>query len=306
MKPHKAARRRKRPFRTVVHPPPKTWFDRIAPYFFSIGFLISFLMVGYGEACKYVFSHRAIWTYMVQHDIQLPHVWLKKQFERLDLPIREANAESEAQSTEHILYLHTDHMGRVIAATDEQANQTHAATTDPFGKPKDGNPGPTNLGFPGQYYDKETGLYYNYHRAYNPSTGRYVQADPRRGSPPAALDALARQSFLPPYLRKARAALMLANNGASNIVVPEVDTPDPYSYARGNPVNRIDPQGLMSSYDSAVLTAIATGRLADAAQLIENAGGSPAAVEALRRASIFRLFSQLCGWSKQLKMKAHR
>ncbi|WP_304511213.1 RHS repeat-associated core domain-containing protein [Duganella sp. 1411] len=35
-----------------------------------------------------------------------------------------------------------------------------------------------NLRFPGQYYDKETSLYYNYHRDYDPQTGRYVQSDP--------------------------------------------------------------------------------------------------------------------------------
>ena len=34
------------------------------------------------------------------------------------------------------------------------------------------------LRFPGQYYDSETGLHYNYFRDYDPSTGRYVQSDP--------------------------------------------------------------------------------------------------------------------------------
>ena len=32
--------------------------------------------------------------------------------------------------------------------------------------------------FPGQTYDAETGLHYNFHRDYNPQTGRYVQSDP--------------------------------------------------------------------------------------------------------------------------------
>ncbi|RJG38991.1 RHS repeat-associated core domain-containing protein [Motilimonas pumila] len=35
-----------------------------------------------------------------------------------------------------------------------------------------------NLRFPGQYYDAETGLHYNYHRYYDPSTGRYITSDP--------------------------------------------------------------------------------------------------------------------------------
>ncbi len=35
-----------------------------------------------------------------------------------------------------------------------------------------------NLRFPGQIYDAETGLHYNYMRDYNPSLGRYMQPDP--------------------------------------------------------------------------------------------------------------------------------
>ncbi|MBK8065230.1 MAG: RHS repeat-associated core domain-containing protein [Betaproteobacteria bacterium] len=35
-----------------------------------------------------------------------------------------------------------------------------------------------NLRFPGQYFDKEANLHYNYFRDYSPETGRYVQSDP--------------------------------------------------------------------------------------------------------------------------------
>ena len=35
-----------------------------------------------------------------------------------------------------------------------------------------------NPRFPGQLYDNETGLYYNYHRSYSPSIGGYTQPDP--------------------------------------------------------------------------------------------------------------------------------
>ncbi|HYE85711.1 MAG TPA: RHS repeat-associated core domain-containing protein, partial [Vicinamibacterales bacterium] len=34
------------------------------------------------------------------------------------------------------------------------------------------------LRMPGQYFDAETGLYYNYFRDYDPSTGRYIESDP--------------------------------------------------------------------------------------------------------------------------------
>ncbi len=32
--------------------------------------------------------------------------------------------------------------------------------------------------FPGQYFDQETGLHYNYYRDYDPKMGRYVESDP--------------------------------------------------------------------------------------------------------------------------------
>ncbi len=51
----------------------------------------------------------------------------------------------------------------------------HAAQNNPDG---DGTNYMFNLRYPGQYFDSETGLHYNYFRDYEPGTGRYVQSDP--------------------------------------------------------------------------------------------------------------------------------
>lgn len=43
---------------------------------------------------------------------------------------------------------------------------------------KDGVPTDIVLRYPGQDSDDDVGLYYNWHRYYNPGTGRYISSDP--------------------------------------------------------------------------------------------------------------------------------
>jgi RHS repeat-associated protein len=87
------------------------------------------------------------------------------------------------QSTNHY-YVHTDQLGtpRVITNGDTVIWRWQS---DPFGSTvaREDPDGDSvlftyNLRFPGQYYDDETGLHYNYFRTYDPSTGRYLESDP--------------------------------------------------------------------------------------------------------------------------------
>jgi len=113
-------------------------------------------------------------------------------------------------------YIHSDHLGTPRKITDPSSNnviwQWQGA---PFGETAanddpdgDGNHLTFHLRFPGQYYDTETGTHYNVHRNYDPALGRYIQSDP------------------------------IGLAGGINT----------YNYVRNNPVNRIDPSGLLDVY----------------------------------------------------------
>ena len=83
-----------------------------------------------------------------------------------------------AQATD-IRYFHNDHLGTPQVMTDENQTVVWDAEYDPFGKATLNAESVTNnVRFPGQYYDEETGLHYNYFRTYDPSTGRYITSDP--------------------------------------------------------------------------------------------------------------------------------
>ncbi|WP_249186838.1 HNH/endonuclease VII fold putative polymorphic toxin [Pseudomonas sp. KB-10] len=101
-------------------------------------------------------------------------------------------------------YLHTDHLGTPRLATNQSQQPVWRWVSDAFGVGQTTGSLAINLRFPGQYYDQESGLHYNYFRDYDPETGRYVESDP------------------------------IGLNGGLNT----------YGYVEGNPVNFIDPLGL--------------------------------------------------------------
>ena len=88
------------------------------------------------------------------------------------------------QTQAQLYFIEVDHLNtpRLVAdATGTTVWRWDQA--EPFGdSPADENPGGAGtfdlpLRLPGQYYDAESGLHYNYFRDYDPQTGRYVQSD---------------------------------------------------------------------------------------------------------------------------------
>ena len=78
-----------------------------------------------------------------------------------------------------LYYYHNDHLGTPQKLTDGAGQVVWSASYRPFGEASIGVGYVTrNLRFPGQYYDEESGLHYNYHRYYDPGTGRYLTSDP--------------------------------------------------------------------------------------------------------------------------------
>jgi RHS repeat-associated protein len=85
-----------------------------------------------------------------------------------------------APTSPAIFYVHTDHLMRPLLMTDASAALAWSAAYEPFGTVASVTviSSSIDLRFPGQWFQLENGLHYNWHRHYDASTGRYVQPDP--------------------------------------------------------------------------------------------------------------------------------
>lgn len=129
----------------------------------------------------------------------------------------------------NVANVYADQLGtpRVITRNTDNAMLWRWDQAEAFGDtPPDQNPSGLgmfvcNQRFPGQYFDKETGNFYNYFRTYNPSTGRYLQSDP------------------------------IGLDGGLNT----------YAYVGGNPTGLVDPEGLNPAALGAMGSGAGTGGL---------------------------------------------
>jgi RHS repeat-associated protein len=151
---------------------------------------------------------------------------------------------ASSYSTE-IYYVHNDHLGTPKMLTNSNGQPVWRSTATPFGKSSvdndvddDGLEIEFNLRQPGQYYDPESGLYYNYYRYYDPETGRYITSDPIGVLPGLSPTPNLPKSITNQYASKnTQGILMRGLNHA-------------YAYVDNNPLGFIDPFGLLGGVRS--------------------------------------------------------
>lgn len=106
------------------------------------------------------------------------YVWLG------NMPVAMFTPDTVATNPPVVYYIQTDHLStsRVVFNKANQIRWRWLAepfgTTAPETNPSSLGVFTQNLRFPGQYADQESGLYYNHHRSYDPTIGRYTQSDP--------------------------------------------------------------------------------------------------------------------------------
>ncbi len=122
----------------------------------------------------------------------------RQAWAQVDMPVAVID---DVSGTPVTYYVHVDHLNRPVMMTNTSKASVWAATFLPWGGVH-AITGSASLEarFPGQWFQLESGLHYNWHRHYDPSVGRYTQPDP----------------------------------------LGFVDGPSVYAYARGNPQGLVD------------------------------------------------------------------
>jgi RHS repeat-associated protein len=100
------------------------------------------------------------------------YIWLN------DLPVAVVDGANTASPT--LYYVHTDHLGRPARMIAQSWAWVWDVIYSPFGGVSAiwDSTSKLDIRFPGQWFQMESGLAYNWHRHYDATLGRYVQPDP--------------------------------------------------------------------------------------------------------------------------------
>jgi RHS repeat-associated protein len=90
----------------------------------------------------------------------------------------DATPVAQMESSGQLTYLHTDHLNTPRLGTDSAQQVVWRWEGKAFGDTAASGSVTVNLRLPGQYYDAESGLHYNWNRYYDPRIGRYITSDP--------------------------------------------------------------------------------------------------------------------------------
>ncbi|WP_289016551.1 RHS repeat-associated core domain-containing protein [uncultured Methylobacterium sp.] len=95
-----------------------------------------------------------------------------------DIPVAVLDG-SSTPANPTLLWVHVDHLGRPELMTDATKAVKWKAAYEPFGMVSAiTGAAALQMRFPGQWFQLEAGLAYNWHRHYDSTTGRYTQPDP--------------------------------------------------------------------------------------------------------------------------------
>jgi RHS repeat-associated protein len=165
--------------------------DTARTYVWSAAGLLKEVKIGGTTVGTYTYSANNQRTKKVAGGTTTHYVYglggkLSGEYDNAGVLIREyvyLNGEPLAQidktgGTETVAYLHTDHLATPRYGTNAAGTTVWTWDSGAFGKEAPTGSATVNLRFPGQYFDAETTLFYNWNRYYNPAIGRYISSDP--------------------------------------------------------------------------------------------------------------------------------
>ena len=152
-----------------------------------------------------------------------------------------------------VSYYHPDHLGGMNVVTNDSGAVAATNFYYPYGGDWMTYGNVSNYKFTDQEKDPETGIYYYKARYYDPVIGRFTSPDPmlQAAYDPSTSGRLSSHRYLPSYppiyaLAKQGGDSGKVGGGGAIAAAMNSKGINPYTYVNNNPVNGMDPEGLMT------------------------------------------------------------